>query len=198
MEYTVFCDESINRGAYFSNFYGGALVNEESFFILYYQFIKHSFGFMTNTSFNDDNLKLYFDKIPDTKEKTNKFKDFIFDLNRHLNPRGLHIKKEDIAEITSHDHDILQCLDVILGAMAFRLNDLHKQKIAGTSRRGKKTIAKERLYKHINKLIREKYANFNIGSSTGKREGDNSSWTMTYSHWRFKPSKFAFDSTFTK
>ena len=31
--------------------------------------------------------------------------------------------KDDIAEAKSHNHDILQCLDVILGAMEFRLNE---------------------------------------------------------------------------
>ena len=27
MEYQIFCDESVKRGKYFSNFYGGVLVN---------------------------------------------------------------------------------------------------------------------------------------------------------------------------
>lgn len=27
MEYRIFCDESVKRGKYFSNFYGGVLVN---------------------------------------------------------------------------------------------------------------------------------------------------------------------------
>ena len=39
----------------------------------------------------------------------------------------------------------MQCLDIVLGAMAFRLNDMHKEKRPDTNRRGKRTIAKEKL-----------------------------------------------------
>ena len=38
--------------------------------------------------------------------------------------------------------------------MAFRLNDKHKIKPPGQRTRGKRTIAKERLYKHISQRIR--------------------------------------------
>jgi hypothetical protein len=59
-------------------------------------------------------------------------------------------------------------MDIILGAMAFRLNDLHKEKLDGSNKRGKRTIAKENLYKYILAEIRSFYPNFNIGITTGK------------------------------
>ena len=50
--------------------------------------------------------------------------------------------------------------------MNFRLNGKHKLKPTGKKRRGARTIAKEKLYKHILLRIRCK-ANFNPGISTG-------------------------------
>ncbi len=31
MQYIIYCDESVKRGDYFSNFYGGALVRSNDF-----------------------------------------------------------------------------------------------------------------------------------------------------------------------
>ncbi|MEJ6952107.1 DUF3800 domain-containing protein [Natronospora cellulosivora (SeqCode)] len=142
---------------------------EDEFFILYYQFLKHAFGFQECDIDELIYLSFYFDKLPDTKEKNNRFKDFIYNLqyNSIFDNLTVKIRKEDITEIDSHKHDIQQCMDIILGSIQFRLNDKHKIKPPGKYRRGKKTIAKEKLYKHINKLIREIYPNFNVGISTG-------------------------------
>lgn len=97
------------------------------------------------------------------------------------------INSGDVAEVCSHDHVLLQCTDIILGAMYFRLNNLHLEKPAGSRTRGKRTIAKEKLYKHINSLISSILPHFNIGLSTGKRGYQNPSWELPYSHWKFKP-----------
>ena len=82
----------------------------------------------------------------------------------------------------------MQCLDIVLGAMAFRLNDMHKEKRPDTNRRGKRTIAKEKLYKHINKKIREIRSNFNIGISTGIDGDHQNRFIHVYRHWLFIPS----------
>jgi hypothetical protein len=81
-------------------------------------------------------------------------------------------------------------LDVVLGAMAFRLNDMHLKKEPGQRTRGKRTIAKEKLYKHINTLIRQLYPNFNIGDSTGLGDEKENKWKQPYRHWRFIPKDF--------
>ena len=109
---------------------------------------------------------------------------------------NIFIRKEDIVEIVSHNHVVLQCMDIIMGAMQFRLNDKHLEKPSGQRRRGKKTIAKEKLYKHINKLIREIYPNFNIGISTGGNLYER--WEHPYRHWNFTPSEFKFVPEKTK
>jgi hypothetical protein len=204
-EFVIYCDESDSNGKYYSNFYGGVLVqskdldhvkskisakkaelhlhgevkwqkvtanyldkyielvdlyfslakegrlktrvmftqnchiaqglepyhHDNKYFLLYYQFIKHAFGLSyANTTMKPVNLRLYFDKLPDTKEKSELFKDHIHGLNRYreFQKGRISIPRDQIAEICSHDHDILQCLDIVLGAIQFRLNDKHKEK----------------------------------------------------------------------
>ena len=89
-------------------------------------------------------------------------------------------------------------MDIILGSINFRLNNLNKIKLNGTKRRGKTTIAKEKLYKVILKNIREIYPNFNIGISTSTRGNVNNRWLDPYRHWLFKTKNSELDKTLTK
>lgn len=174
---------------------------EHKYFLLYYQFIKHGFGLRYANSTNKrTNLRLYFDKLPDTKEKCELFKDHIYGLNRYreFQKTKINIERDQIAEVVSHSHNILQCLDIILGSIQFRLNDKHKEKPPGQHRRGKRTIAKEKLYKHINHRIRELYPNFNIGVSTGIQGVKSNRWEHPYRHWLFMPLERKLDHEKTK
>lgn len=274
-EIIIYCDESISSGEYYSDFYGGVLVQskdvdyvrseiankkkqlnlngevkwqkvtsnylekyielmdlyftlsqegrlktrimftqnchvaqgldgyhfEHKYFLLYYQFIKHAFGLRhSNQSGKHINVRLYFDKLPDTKEKCELFKDHVYGLNRYreFQKSKIRFPRDQIAEICSHEHDLLQCLDIVLGSMQFRLNDKHKEKPKGKYRRGKRTIAKEKLYKHINKKIRELYPGFNIGVSTGIQGDPSKRWEHPYRHWLFVPSDAKMDLKKTK
>lgn len=171
---------------------------ENSYFLLYYQFIKHAFGLqysnLTNTPIN---LRLYFDRFPDTKEKIAQFRSYIVGLQHapQFRRARISIDPEQIAEIDSRNHILLQCLDVVTGSMQFRLNDLHKAKIPGKNRRGNRTVAKEKLYKHILSRIWAIYPNFNIGLSTGTQGDITNRWTHPYRHWRFIPKDFAVDKS---
>ena len=100
---------------------------------------------------------------------------------------GLRIRMNDIGEVRSHDHVLLQCTDVILGAMYFRLNRLHLEIPEGKNRRGKRTIAKDKLYQFIQKEIRTIHPSFNIGISTGNRGYEYPHWNSPYEHWVFVP-----------
>lgn len=166
--------------------------SEEKYFKLYYQFIKQAFGFKDIPEDEGDvYVRVYFDKLPDNREKCDKFKEFVRNIPNigdFSSMRGrFHIRKEDVAEVISHEHVLLQCTDIVLGAMYFRLNDLHKVKPEGSRVRGKRTIAKEKLYNHINLRIREILPYFNIGISTGQRGFDHPDWELPYSHWKFVP-----------
>lgn len=271
-EYIIYCDESIEKGKFYSDFYGGILLSsddldflrlalearkvelnlnkevkwvrvtsnyldkykalmdlffefilqgkikvrimfrqeafqaqnltdynkEHSYFLLYYQFIKHAFGLgYSNKTPRPVYLRIFFDELPDRKEKAELFKNNIYAL-QSLQPfaaANLRIRRNDIGEIDSKEHVLLQCLDIVLGAMAFRLNDMHKEKSPETGKRGKRTIAKEELYRHILAKIKLAYKNFNIGISTGYRGDIENRWKDNYRHWNFKPRDHKVDGT---
>lgn len=271
--YIIYCDESDKKGRYFSNFYGGALINardqevitrlldekkvklgltseikwqrvtsqyldlyaefiryyfefvstgrikirimfkqnihrpvglsrehrENEYFFLYYQFLKHAFGI----KYSNPNLidKVYFsvlpDQIPDTHEKVSRFKDFVSMIphRRSMSAYNVFMPRDQITDVDSKKHAIMQGLDVILGAMASKLNGKLLEKPEGSRVRGKRTIAKEKLYKHINKEIRNIYPNFNVGVSTGQANGPTDKWTHPYRHWNFVSRTSVLDSS---
>ena len=170
---------------------------ENSYFLLYYQFIKHGFGLHEiPQDGTPTHIRLNFDQFPHTREKVQRFRGFLLGLNENSKLRRARVRfrSEDIAEVQSHDHVLLQCLDIVLGSMNFRLNDKHLEKPPGKRVRGKRTRAKEKLYKHILKEIRELKPHFNIGISTAG--GRN--WEAPYAHWRFVAKDSGYDESKTK
>ena len=79
-------------------------------------------------------------------------------------------------------------------------NDKHLEKPEGSRTRGKRTIAKERVYRHILAGVRTVSGrkNFNIGISTGMDQGWENRWLDAYRHWLFKPSDGAIRPEFAK
>jgi hypothetical protein len=271
MRYIIYCDESDDKGKFYSNFYGGAILrasdrqaiedelnavkadrdlrgelkwtkisayNEESYrlvidkifdfieagllkirimftqninkprrleeyqigneyFLLYYQFIKHAFGlrFCNPERATMVSVSVYLDDVPDTREKLDNFKNYLSGLSDFpvFHRNRVSIPKSEITDVKSDDHVILQAVDIILGSMQFRLNDLHKAKPEGSRVRGKRTRAKERVYRHVNGRIRRIYPNFNIGTSTGQADGPSSKWLHPYRHWCFVPADLVQD-----
>ena len=109
---------------------------KKEYFLLYYQFIKHAFGIDYCNPNDKDQvvLKLYFDKLPDPKKKNKEFKGYIYALNEFFYINNIHIYKEDIAEVDSKNHVILQCMDIILGSMNFKLNNMNLEKMSNSNK----------------------------------------------------------------
>jgi hypothetical protein len=207
-KYIAFLDEVFDiiangqlkiRVMFTQNYFGAARLTpaqrENGFFLLYYQFLKHAFGlqFAGNpavTPPTQTRVRVYFDKLPDTHEKCSAFKGFVLGLNqnKHFKAAGIVLKEDQIAEVDSKHHVIMQSLDIIMGAIQFRLNEKHREIPEGAKRRGKRTIAKERVYKHVLKRIREIYPRFNIGVNTGIANDQTNLWQHPYRHWLFKPT----------
>lgn len=128
--------------------------------LLYYQFIKHAFGLAYKDEYvNEDvNLRLFFDVIPDTREQNDDFKAHLYCLQelQKFKKARIKIRHDDISEIDSHKHVVQQCMDIILGAMVFRMNNMHLVTPEGAMVPGRKTLAKERLFNHILDLIRDR------------------------------------------
>jgi hypothetical protein len=175
--------------------------HEFAYFKLYYQFIKHAFGLQYLKPADDGvRLRLYFDQFPDTREKSEQFKGFLLGLGsyREFRDVNLVLEKENITEVRSHDHVLLQCLDIVLGAMCFRLNDRHKEKDPVTNRRGSRTKAKEKLYRAILSEICTLRPKFNIGESTGTDGDKFNRLNHPYRHWKFISRETEYQADLTK
>jgi len=170
---------------------------DDQYFLLYYQFIKHAFGlkYADHNAFQAVFVSILPDKIPDRKERIDKFKSYLCKIPVSAFMRGanLYIPKSSIGDVDSKHHVVLQGLDIILGSMCAKLNEKLKEIPPGKRRRGKRTVAKERLYKEINKEIRKIYPNFNVGTNTGCHYGPSDRWTHPYRHWLFTPAGFVMD-----
>jgi len=263
MRYIIYCDESDDKGVFYSNFYGGAILaakdkgdiekeltkakgegfersefkwtkitphNEEryvnfidkifdllekgkiklrimftqninhtnieyevgnKYFILYYHFIKHAFGLRyCNSGIDDIDISVYLDDVPNSREEFDNFRHYLSSLSEYpiFHSNNIMIAKSEITDVRSHDHVILQAVDVILGSIQFRLNDKHKEKPQGERFRGKRTRAKERVYKKINRRICVIYPHLNIGVSTAQANGAHDRWLHPYRHWLFTPT----------
>ncbi|MCU7551257.1 DUF3800 domain-containing protein [Chitinophagaceae bacterium LB-8] len=167
----------------------------ETFFILYRHFITHAFGLPhSNNSDHEIYLRLYFDNLPDTLEHRQAFKEYIKGLQTTMpfQLARLKIRKQDIAEVDSKKHLLIQMLDVVLGALCFRLNNKHKEMPPEKKQRGKRTIAKEKLYKHINKKIRTLRTGFHIGTNTAITSKEEY-WQHSYQLLKLGPSELKID-----
>ena len=123
-------------------------------------------------------------------------KNSLFRFNYELKQDNIEIK--EIVEIDSKKHVIQQCMDIILGSINFKLNDFDKIKDEQTGKRSKRTIAKEKIYKIINKNIREIRKGFNVGITTSTDNDVTNFWKHKYRHWNFISRYSHFDKTLTK
>ena len=163
--------------------------------LLYYQFIKHAFGL----AYHDGNsrekvyLRLFFDQIADSDKQNDAFRDHVKHLQKlwQFKRARIVIRPEDIVEIDSHKHHILQCMDIVLGAMSFHLNNKHLAIPKGAKEPGSKTKAKEALFNHILILIEDVNGdpNFDI-SRTTQPDNAESRWSTPYRHWKFISAEF--------
>ena len=164
---------------------------DEPYYKLYYQFLKHAFGFQYMPELPEGTrLRLFLDQLPHTQEKAAQFKGYIAALpnNAKLRAKKLKLDQSHITEIDSKEYVLLQCVDIILGAMAFRFNEKNLVKPEGKRTRGKRTIAKEKLYKVILKEIRTLKPHFHPKLSTASEPRYEGRWSMPYRHWLFEPN----------
>lgn len=163
---------------------------KNSYVLLYYQFIKNAFGLKYLEGENQ--LHIFLDNMPHNETTKKVFKKYLWSIQflPTFSNANISIREDEISEVESHHHILMQYLDVVLGSMSYKLNKLNLVKDEKTGKRGKRTLAKDKLYKHILKRIRTIYPNFNIGISTGIGDQYSNSWQYPYKHWLFKPSNF--------
>lgn len=273
--YIIFCDESDDKGRFYSNFYGGALIEASKqqalekelqdvkddlhifggemkweritepyadkyvtfvhavfdiiargdmkmrimfthnrnrpkldeyqigndYFLLYYQFIKHAFGLQHAVPpEHTASAALLLDDVPANAEKFEQFKNYMSSLSTFpvWTRAGFRIAYEDITDVNSKKHNLLQALDVVLGGMQSRLNEKHTKPVPPAKRRSKRAKAKEKVYKAIKDRVFDLYPNFNVGTSTATAAGPHMRFEHPYRHWLFVPSSAEVDPGRTK
>ena len=149
--------------------------DEISFFKLYHTFLTHTFK-----GFKIESVML--DRLPiQTKTEVYKFKTYL--------SKKLNLNSSQISDIDSSKHIIIQAIDILTGAISFKLNKKDLERNCD-GKIGKKTKSKLNIYKYINARIRSLspqnyYKYFNIGVSTGTLncEGFNRKLFDKYRHW---------------
>lgn len=169
---------------------------DQSYYILYYQFIKHAFGVHHFKPEQLTKLRIIFDRLPENNAQTERFKTFICGLSStpKFKNASIVIKPDFISDVDSRDHVILQCADIVLGSMDFWLNDKNKAIPDGCKRRGKRTVAKEKVYRYINHRIRGIYPNFNVGVNTSIKGREENYWEHVYRHWNFRTKSSTYNA----
>ena len=163
--------------------------------LLYYQFVKNAFGLIYHDVADNTPvyLRLYFDVIPYPLDQRDAFKTHILSLQRNTRFRKarLKIRMDDVVEIDSCKHSIHQCMDIVLGSISFMLNRKNEVIPEGATQRGHRTVAKEKLFQHILKLILESDSiEFFEISKTTPITVPKDYWTMPYRHWKFTTPEF--------
>ena len=164
---------------------------DTKYFKQYYHFIKNAFGLKHLKSVESVFLRIYLDALPYTVKKRVELKRLLFDLpnTNSFKKSPVVIRSGDVAEVDSHEHVILQCLDVILGSMHFRMNDLHLEVSDGSEVIGKRTRSKDKLCEIIISQINEIMPNFDIYETSEEYTDKvpDCYWNHAYRHWRYIP-----------
>jgi hypothetical protein len=170
---------------------------EFGYYILYYFFLVFGFGLPWHDGDQPILIEFHPDELPDELSKRSDFTRFLMRCHRSARFDNLsEFRIIDVGEVTSRDHLILQCVDLIIGAVGAKLNKTLIQK-GPSGRRFERTIVKELLYKHIRQRIgdidmRERGTrHFSVGVNTGTGSDFANRWRHKFRQWNFrKPGAF--------
>ena len=168
---------------------------QEQFFTLYYLFVTRAFGWSVAPFERDEvlTLRFYLDQLPDAGEARSRFKRFLGSIGstRRFEGIRLHIPEDGISEIDSRRHRIAQLVDLLIGALGFRMNRLHRTS-GRKGTRGNRTRAKDRVSKAIQDRLRD-FGIKNIGITTGMRGNPLAMWQDPIRLWRLEPKSFTLE-----
>jgi len=168
-----------------------AYQREYGYYILYYFFIVFAFGPPWH-DVGSVEVEALLDAFPDTPEKRFNFRQFMLSCHQFQRFENCStFRIFDVGHVDSHEHIIVQCVDVIIGAMGFRLNRMHQVK-QSNGRRADATKAKEKLYKRIRDRLGQidmgerGGSAFGVGVSTSRGSDYSNLWRHKFRQWSFK------------
>lgn len=150
----------------------------ESYTKFYHTFITCAFNIFYAKE--NINLRLIFDDLPETKEQCKKFKQCLLksiNFNNKPNTNKAFLKKEQIEEVDSRKHIILQCVDVVVGLVDFALNTTKKE-----LKESKRAKAKLCVWNKVYSNIKEIHPNFILVRTTGMIYS-HKGWINKYAHF---------------
>lgn len=153
---------------------------DETYCKFYYLFLRYAFSIYYAKQ--NISLRLVFDDLPETKEACKKFKSYLVtNLNSIVvnNGNKVSVISDDIEEVDSKKHMILQCMDVIMGLVDFHLNATQEER---ASKRGQ---ARSHVWKFVMAKIYEIHENF-ILTETTMPIYSHRGWIDIYKHFVFK------------
>lgn len=236
-EYILYADESVEKGTYFSNFYGGLLISSrdrsavisaleaekarlnlygevkwqkvtpnyldkyrslssllfdlvrdgkvrlrilftdnanapdglallshsQRFLQLYLAFIEHAFDIRFRSPRDEPvRLRILLDELPVPVDDKRAFRQHVYRLNNGaaFQSGRVRVFPGDVGEVDSRDHVLLQCLDIVLGAMQSALN------ARGSSSSGKRSVSRRQMSSHILSLVKSIHPDFHMEVTT--------------------------------
>ena len=173
---------------------------EENYFTLYYLFITRAFGWRVAPFGSDDHIvvRFFFDELPHKGAARARFKAFLSRMatTERFQHLRLEIPQDGISEIDSRDHRIAQMVDLLIGALGYRMNRFHKV-IGPDGRRGKRTEAKDKVIAVVQARLND-FGIKNIGVTTGTYGRPLAMWHDPIRLWRLVPKEFTLDKEWRK
>lgn len=170
---------------------------EYGYYILYYFFLIYGFG-LPYHDLDEVRVEFFPDQLPKDEQKRAEFMTFL----RHCHTANVFKGRSpfriiDVGDVDSRKHVLLQCVDVIIGAVGFRLNRFH-ERLQANRRRAPGTRAKLALYERIRDhlgaidMAERGGLAFSVGVSTGTGLDYDARWRNKFRQWNFR-QRGAFD-----
>jgi hypothetical protein len=164
---------------------------EYGFYILYYYFVVFGFGLPWHNERDAVGIEFFPDTLPDEPQKRREFRDFLLRAHnaRRFRQRAP-FRVTNVAAVDSTKHIILQCVDVIIGAVGYKLNKQYKAKRGG--KRSRSSVAKIELWERILDRLgaidmgERGTRSFAVGVNTGTGPEALNRWQHKFRQWDFR------------
>ena len=149
----------------------------QRYLLLYLAFIEHAFDIRYRSPRDETvRLRILLDTLPVPVEDKRVFRRQLYRLNSGcvFQSGGVRVFPGDIGEVDSRDHVLLQCLDVVLGAMQSGMN------ARGYRVSGKRSLARSQLSAHVLRQVKSIHPDFHMEATTPVAAGQG--WQCFYRH----------------
>lgn len=164
---------------------------EYGYYILYYFFVVFGFGLPWHDERDTVSIEFFPDILPFEPQKRQEFRAFLLRChNSHRFRQRAPFRITTVAAVDSAKHIILQCVDVIIGAVGYKLN---KQYLAKPGRRRSvSSVAKIELWQRVRDRLglidmgERGTRSFAVGVNTGTGTEAQNRWRHKFRQWDFR------------